>query len=472
MPSEPNLAELSREELLALVLALREQVAALQAEVERLRAENEQLRRSGKRQATPFAKGKKVQNPKRPGRKPGEGPFRSRPTPPFEQLTDWVEVPVTEPVCPWCGGTLEPDGVEVVTVTDLPEEPKPKVTAYVIGRHRCRGCHQRLRGTHPEVSADQRGATAHRVSARVMAAGHLLHYGLGVPQRRVPTILSWLCGIPLVQGTLAKDAGRLAAEPEGAVSRAYAALRERVKEAAAVYTDDSSWKVGGEPAQLMTFDTETETVYQIRRQHRNEEVRELIPSNYAGTMGCDRGKSYDAKELRQVKQQKCLSHIQRSLAEVLEHKQGAAREFASHLKGLLSECLSLWHAYHAGTVSDFVAERERLVTAITEHLVDRDLPDGDNQRLLNGLGRQHDAGNLLRFLLDPSVEPTNNRAERALRPAVIARKVSHCSKNERGARAFEALVSVIQTLKKRGEGSLVARLHRVFQTGVVELEPT
>jgi hypothetical protein len=66
---------------------------------------------------------------------------------------------------------------------------------------------------------------------------------------------------------------------------------------------------------------------------------------------------------------------------------------------------------------------------------------------LNGVGTQQDRGNLLRFLNDPRIEPTNNRAERALRPAVIARKVSHCSKNERGARAFEAFVSVLETAR-------------------------
>jgi hypothetical protein len=362
--------------------------------------------------------------------------------------------------------------VEVVTTTDLPEVPRPKVVAYEIEQHRCRGCQRRVRGTHPAVPQDQRGATAHRVSARVMGAGHLLHYGLGVPQRRVPTILAWLCGIPLVQGSLARDACRWAAQPEGAVARAYAQLRQQVRAAAAVYTDDSSWKVGGEPAQLMTFDTDAETVYQIRPRHRNEEVRELIPSDYPGTMGCDRGKSYDAKELQLVKQQKCLSHIQRSLSEVLASKKGEAREFTCHLKELLSESLELWHAYHAGTAPDFLAERERLVAAVTEHLADRPLPDWDNQRLLNQLGRHHDAGNLLRFLFDPTVEPTNNRAERALRPAVIARKVSHCSKNERGARAFEAFVSVIQTLKKRGGPSLVDGLAGVFQTSVVDPEPT
>jgi len=472
MPSDPNPAALSREELVALVERLGQQVAALQAEIQRLRAENEQLRRSGKRQATPFAKGKPVENPRRPGRKPGDGLFRSRPAPPFAQVTDWVEVPVTEGGCPHCGGMLEPEGVEVVTTTDLPVIPRPKVVAYEVEQHRCRCCGKRVRGTHPDVPADQRGASAHRVSARVMAAGHLLHYGLGVPQRRVPTIWHWLCGIPLVQGSLARDAVRRGADPPGAVARAYETLRQQVRQASAVYTDDSSWKVGGVGAQLMTFDTDAATVYQIRPQHRNEEVRELIPSDYAGTMGCDRGKSYDAQALRAVKQQKCLAHIQRSLADVLERKQGEAREFASQLKGLLTESIALWHAHHAGKAPDFEAERERLKAAVTEQLADRPLADWDNQRLLKELGRHHDAGNLLRFLEDPTVEPTNNRAERALRPAVIARKVSHCSKNACGARAFEAFTSVLQTLKKRGGPSLVDGLAGVFRSGVLEAEPT
>jgi len=425
----------SREELLALVELLRgqvtlleEQVATLRSDVERLRAENEELRRSGKRQATPFSKGKKVSNPKRPGRKPGEGPFRFRSAPPWDQVTEWVEVPVTEAECPRCGGPLDADGVEVATTTDMVEEPRPKVVAYEVWRRRCGGCGHRVRGRHPNLPPDQRGASAHRVSARVMAAAHLLHYGLGVPQRRVPTILEWLCGIPLVQGTIARDAARSAAQPDGAVARAYALLRTEVRDARTVYTDDSGWKVGGDPAQLMVFDTDRETIYQIRGRHRNEEVRELIPSDYSGTMGCDRGRSYDAKELSAVKQQKCLSHVQRSLSDVLASKQGESAGFASHLKGLLSESLTLWHAYRAGESENFIAERDRLKTAVTEHLADRQLPDCDNQRLLNGLGRHHDAGNLLRFLDDPSVEPTNNRAERALRPAVISRKVSHCSK--------------------------------------------
>src|SRR4029453_13221991 len=60
-----------------------------------------------------------------------------------------------------------------------------------------------------------------------------------------------------------------------------------------------------------------------------------------------------------------------------------------------------------------------------------------NPRGLNELGWHHDGGNVLRFLADPRIEPTNNRAERALRPAVIGRKVSQCTRTARGSRAFD-----------------------------------
>ena len=61
------------------------------------------------------------------------------------------------------------------------------------------------------------------------------------------------------------------------------------------------------------------------------------------------------------------------------------------------------------------------------------------------------------------IEPTNNRAERALRGAVIARKVSHCSKTEGGADAFSAFTSVIRTLaRKGGDQSVVDGLCGVF----------
>ena len=65
---------------------------------------------------------------------------------------------------------------------------------------------------------------------------------------------------------------------------------------------------------------------------------------------------------------------------------------------------------------------------------------------------------------DPTIEPTNNRAERSLRPAVIARKLSHGSKNERGAEAFAGFTSVIQTAAKKRACSIIDTLQNLFQS--------
>jgi transposase len=141
------------------------------------------------------------------------------------------------------------------------------------------------------------------------------------------------------------------------------------------------------------------------------------------------------------------------------------------LQRLLRQALRLWQQQQRGEAPEFTRRREGLQRALTHVLRDRELEDPDNARLLNQLGWHHDRGNLLRFLFEPGVEPTNNRAERALRPAVIARKVSQCSKNERGAAVRSAFTSVVRTLTQRHVGDVVSALAQVFGTGTVPAAP-
>ena len=445
--TEADLAKLGREELVALIL---KQAAALEQQAARiaaLQAKVEELTRSGKRQAAPFSKGTRVKDPKRPGRKPGQGIFKRREAPAPEQLSEPpVEVPVAEPACPACGGELAFDHGEEASITDLPEVIKPRVRLFRVAVHRCTGCGVTVRGRHPELAADQRGATAHRLGPRLLAAAHHVHYRLGVPVRKLPELLRILTGAGLTQGAITRDALRKAA---GVIGATYDALCNSVRDSAWCHTHDTGWREAGSPRWLMTFVTDTVTVYQIRRRHRNEEVRERIPADYKGTMITDRGTTYDAAELRAIKRQVCLFHVLRSIAEVTGEKSGPARRFGMELKGLLKRALGLWHERRAGPpVEDYAERVRRTKFDITWHLRDRRLTDRDNQRLLDGLGRCHDAGALVRFLDDPSIEPTNDRAERALRPAVIARKVSHCTKTARGTGAFEAWTSVLATLSR------------------------
>lgn len=464
------------EDLLAENARLREQLAAQVARVATLEgqlaaalAEIDRLKRSGKRQATPFSTGQRQAKPKKPGRKPGQGNFTRRPAPPPESYTAEVSVPVAGEHCPACDGPLEPRGVETVTKTDLPPVVRLEVTAYHLQLCQCAACHRPVRATHPDVPADQRGATAHRLGPRVLALAHWLHYQVGVPVRKVPSVLATVYGVAVTQGALTQDAVRRA---QGKVGEAYQELRKQLAQEPAVGTDDTGWKVAGAVAFLMGFFSGLISFFQIRARHRNEEVREVIPSTYPGTLCTDRGRSYDAKELAGVKQQKCLAHIHRSLTEALagrvpgERLVGRGRHFCLRLKTLLREATALWEAYHTGTAEDFAGERERIATAVTEHLRPRKIQGEANRRLLSELGAHHDQGNLLRFLYEPeTVEPTNNRSERGLRPAVIARKVSHCSKTWEGAQAHAVFMSVLCTLRQRGTPSLIDALVEVFRTG-------
>jgi transposase len=282
MSSLEDTASLNREELLALVaelelqiMALQEQVAQLAASNQALVAENEQLKRSGKRQAAPFSTGTRAQQPTRPGRKPGEGTFSFRQAPRPEEITELpVNVPVIQESCPVCGGELAEERVDFAYIAELPSLPQPRVTQYWVWVCRCTGCGRQVRGEHPDLAPDQYGSTAHRVGRREMAAAHALHYQVGIPVRKVPLVLELLTGMELTQGAISQACPEhrrrhALRRAKGNVGQKYQELRAGVRDSPVVYTDDTGWKVAGENAHLMAFDTDQATVYQVRPRHRH-----------------------------------------------------------------------------------------------------------------------------------------------------------------------------------------------------------
>ena len=429
-----DLAGLTRSELIA-VIGRRDEVIA------ELRKRLEEWERKSARQASPFSKNKPKADPKRPGRKPGQGLFTRRQEP-VAQATD-VKIQASTPEqCPHCGGEVELERVDEATTTDIPKKPEPVVTRFSVPVCRCKKCGKSVQGQAAGLAADQAGATAHRVGTQAMATAHELHYGRGIPVRKVPGVMQALTGLTVTASAITQDALKQA---EGPVGAAYEKLGREMQKAPAVHADDTSWRIGGCPAFLMGFDSNEASYYQIRYQHRSLEVLEVIPANYAGVLITDRGVSYEAKVFDLVRQQKCLSHLLKNISVILEIKTGPARWFGTELQKLLREGIALSKSPPG---ENWAQQVEDLETRLTWHLRDRILIDDDNQRLLNGIGSQMDRDRILTFLKVPGVDPTNNRAERMLRLAVIARKVSHCSKNERGAYASAAFLSLIQTARK------------------------
>jgi len=439
LAAEARVAELLRENE-----QLRAKVAALEETVKELRAKLAQLRREGKRSAGPFSKNKRKSPRRKPGRKKGRGKFSHLEGPPASPDTVHVDVPAPQRCN--CGGSLEFLCYEDASNTDPPKDAHPHVTKFRVPVCRCRRCGATVRGKHPDLAPDQYGVTAHRYGDQMMAVAHVLHYGMGIPQQQVPGIVEMFTGVRPTQGALNQDAVR---RSEGELAVDYEVLRDSMKAQAIGHTDATGWKVDGNAAHLIIYATDEATLYDIREHYRNDEIREVFPEDYKGTLVGDGAKAFDANKLSGVKQQKCIFHGLKLIREAQESQKGQAREFGGTLKRLLQEGLALWHAYHDGKKRGYRAKVADLEARITKHLRDRALDDEDNQRLLHFFAEHHQRGNLTRFLHDPRVPPTNNLSELELRYLIAARKVSQCSKNERGAHARKVIGSLIRTEKRK-----------------------
>jgi transposase len=445
----PDYRSLSREELVTLVARLVERDRIMRAQIRSLRRELDEAR--AQKGHAPFSKGKKTGEHKKPGRKKGKGRFTNKQPPDPSAVTDWVFFD-KQRVCPHCGSSdIEVDEKsEYFSTTDLPPQPTVKVTAGHRPTGHCKHCGRRWRASHPDVPDDQYGATAHRLGPRVLAEGQRLIHSVGIPARRAPSVLE-SHGIKVTQSALTQ-AGLRCAEA-GPLADYAEQLEKGMPQEPNIHTDSTGWRIGGEPAALTTFatpDTEVpgKTVYKITEHHGADEVIDVVGPNYRGTLNTDRGVEYRSKKLENVKFQKCNGHIKKNVKEVLENKTNAARDFGEKLQKLLDEARELHREWHAGHREGYMEKVARLERRLSDHLRDRKLTDPDNQRLLDGIGREHDAGNLLRFLHDPCLSPYNYLAERQLRPPIIARKISHGSKTKRGATARARIATVFQTERR------------------------
>jgi len=438
-PSREELEKLDKDQLIDIILELFDRIEALE--------------KKAARSATPFSKGKGKPEKKKPGRQKGRGRFTRRMEPevlPGDRV-EIIKVELEANACPDCGGTLE-RGTEVATIIDTPERPVRIIKRFEVQTGKCPQCGKTVRGKHPGLAADQYGATAHRVGINVIARSLALHYYSGATLRKSAEAIGMLGGIPLTPSALSQFT-RKHCTGEGILAGIYRGLRREIATAPVVNTDDTGWRTGGRASYLMGFFTPQLAVFQVRERHRSEEVREMLGEDFDAILGTDRGTSYEAKEFDGLRQQKCLSHLLKNASTVEEIKKGRAKDFTRELKRILRDAIKIWRQYKEGTIKEkeFRRQGEEIDVKLTWHLRNRRLKDPDNQRLLDGIGGQHDKARVLLFLECPEVEPTNNRAERGLRPAVIARKVSQCSKNETGERQFETLKSITATLKLRSQ---------------------
>jgi Transposase IS66 family. len=422
----------------AAIQELQKQVEDLKKQIQDLNDRNnglsskvEALEKSAARQAGPFriADKHRSTDPKKPGRAKGHpGVHRAIP--------DHVdqEIVVALEQCPRCGQAVEQVRPVVQYIEELPVV-RPQVIKLVTHEAHCPCCQQAVRSSHPMQVSLAQGAAGVQLGPAALGLAAELNKKHGLTMRRTCAVLKQVFGLSLSPGGLSQALGRLAKKLEGA----YENLLARLRDGPYVHSDETSWWVGGPGHWLWVFANRDSTVYRVAQGRGRNIVVENLGLDYAGVLISDCLAVYDDVNARQ---QKCYSHHLKAISQALEQAPSA---YLEELRALLQAAMALKSAALQG--SDW-AQRRGALEQKTQELLSTPR-QGLEEKVRRRLHKQRD--HLLTFLDHPEVDATNNLAERQLRPAVIARKLSCGNKTARGARTWEVLASLAATCAQRRE---------------------
>jgi transposase len=364
-----------------------------------------------------------------PGAKVGHPPHL-RPLP--SRIDHRVRIPLQ--VCPRCGGHRLSRVQELRhrLVEEIPP-PSTVVTDYRIERRYCRDCARLVESPVPGVLPRA------RMGLRLMHLVAQLKIQHRLPTEQIPSLLASVYGIHLSEGEVMAILARLAEVYGPTCERFQAAMRD----ARAKYMDETSHSVNGDSAYLWVAATPTEAIYRVAPTRGHQNILDLVGSTPTGTVVHDRYVAYQqAARKTGLPQQVCWFHLIGDSKELAELYGAEGEEIRDALRSAYRKATR----YRGRGTAKTVRALERRLEADLAH------------RSGTSIRCDRFVRNLLRskpwwfpFVRDPGVEGTNNRAERALRPSVVARKISGGSRSWKGARTFSTLTSIVQTLRLRGQ---------------------
>jgi transposase len=441
IPLPPEIWERIPPEAQAYIRALESRVAALEATVQQLREQVQRTSRTSSRPPSsdpPQALGKRPRREptgRRPGGQPGhEG--QARALVPVEEVD--VVVPVKPERCHHCQHPLqgEEPHPQRHQVTEIPPM-KPVVTEYQLHHLVCPACGEETRAEVPAgVPTGGFGPRVQAITALCTGAYHL-------SKRTTQRALEDMFGVQMGLGTIAN----LEHATVPAVAEPVAEARAYIQRQPAAYLDETGWREGQQRAWLWTAVTAGVTVFVIRLSRSRKVAQELLGEQFWGWLVTDRwsGYSWYPPWRRQV----CWAHLRRDIEAMIE-RGGRSRELGEALRGQARQMFQWWHRVREGTLAhttfaSYMWPVRREVEQLLEAGQTCGVPktEGTCRELLKL--RQA----LWTFVRHAGVEPTNNAAERAIRPGVLWRKGSFGTQSAEGSRFVEAMMTVVATLKQQ-----------------------
>lgn len=423
----------------AFVLGLLDQIAALKADLAGLKKtpQNSSLPPSTQH---PHAKPAppRLKSKKKPGGQPGHAKHE-RPLLPTEACDEVQRLKPAQ--CRRCGEKLlgrDPDPLRH-QVWELPEI-KPVVTEYQRHRLACRRCGETTCAELPP------GVPQSQAGPRLVALTALLMGCFKQSKRRVALFLEQVLDQPCSPGWVVK----LQAQATAALVPAYEELVGQLPSEAVLGIDESPSKEARLKSWLWTFVARAYTVFALRTTRAATVLHDLLTDSFEGVVNCDRAKMY----WNIGRPQWCWAHLKRDFQALVDHPDQQVKRLGRDLMRPTKELFRHWARCRDGTITR--RGFERLMQPIRmeiDALLLRGAFSG-NARLMGMCDELHRHRDWLWTFLDvEGVEPTNNASERALRPAVIWRKLSFGTQSAAGSRFVETILTVVETCHRQSKSS-------------------
>ena len=317
---------------------------------------------------------------------------------------------------------------------------RPIVRRFDIEVGHCSQCRRRVQGRHRLQTSDALGAASVQLGPEVVALVVRLHTHLGVPLAKVAHLLRTQFGLTVTPGGLAQVLHRTARQ----AAPTYTALCQQVRESPVVTPDETGWRVGAMRHWLWAFATPQTTVYAIRSGRGFDDAATVLGTDFAGVLVRDGWAPY--RRFTHALHQSCLAHLIRRARQLrTDHPRSP---WAARVQAVLQAALTLRDRRDAGLLSDhgLATARGRLLAQLGR-LIDKSPTLDAADRFAAHLDREFAA--TFAFLWDPSIDATNWRAEQAIRPAVVTRKVCGGNRTRHGADTQQVLASVVRTAYQR-----------------------
>ena len=418
------------------VATLIDQVAKLTGQVARL---SKNSSNSSKPPSSDIVKPPKTNNtggPRRQGGQPGHkgvarSLFRSDQIDRIEQLHPAA--------CPCChDGNLEPTGqVKIHQVAELRENPL-EITEYRLHGCRCSVCGKIVWARTPVgvVEGQLFGPRLQALVAYMKGSLHASYSGLAKFCREV-------LDIDVSRSHVCNTIARV----NDALAQPYEELARHVPTEPVLNIDESGWKDKGLRYWIWIFSTSLISFFHIDRSRGSKVLEEVLGKIYNGTIVSDFFSAY--VKYASALQQFCLAHLIRDVKFLTTLPDDADKQFGEELLIDFRRLFHFWHLRDKIPKDRFDRIMFRIkdrVLRLAEVYACND-ERSKSRTLAKRLVKHGDA--IFRFLLDPTVPPTNNAAERTVRAAVIDRRITQGSRSLTGRQWNARIWTVMDTCRKQ-----------------------